>query len=196
MFERAMASWGRLFGWGQAPATEDERRGWARHRCDVATTLHLAGDANGAAVPARVRDVSPGGASLVVGRLFDLGAMLSLALPHPAREPLTTVLVCVVHARDLGDGRWQLGCTFSAEITADDLERFAPQPGAARPEQRAGARHPGRAHAAYQRVNAPTPESSQARVLNLSIGGIVLEADAPRRSATCSAWNSATTPAC
>ena len=175
-----MANWGRWFDWGErAKPLEEERRGWLRVSCNVPTLLHRAADASAPTLPARVHNISPGGVSLVAEGSFELGQMLSMVLPHPDREPPTTVLVCVVRVEDLGDGRRQLGCTFSAEITEADLALFAPPNPSRTPEQRAWTRYPSQAHATYQRVNTPTAAASVARVLNLSINGVALQADAP-----------------
>jgi hypothetical protein len=176
MFERTIATLGRLFRWGSTTAAEEERRSWVRHACDVETTCRPAGDGE-AELPAQVRDVALGGASVVVRRPFAPGDLLSLRLP--GEQPATTVLACVVRADPLDDERWSLGCTFSAEITEADLLLFEPQRAVVRvPEQRAAERHPCQARATYQRVNngtAPKP----ATVVNVSLNGIALQAGAP-----------------
>jgi hypothetical protein len=181
MFQRAMASWGRLFGWEQNDKPpEEERRASLRLTCDVPTLLHPAVEASEPTLPARVRNISASGVSLVVDRAFALGQMLSMVLPHPDREPPTTVLVCVVRVDHLKDGRCQLGCNFSAPITDADLQLFAPPTDSAQvPEERAWERYPSHAHATYHRVNAAEPEGHAARVLNLSINGIALQAKVP-----------------
>jgi hypothetical protein len=178
MFERAIATWGRLFGWGQETSVEEDRRVWQRQPCDIDTVCQRAGDPDATPLRVRVRNVSVGGIRFLVEQSFDLGELLGVVLPGAGREAPTSVLACVVRVDDEGGGRWTLGCTFSDELTEDDLNRFAPgSPRVA--EQRAWERYPSHAHATYQRVNDAVPGTRTARVRNLSISGVALEADAP-----------------
>jgi len=176
MLQRAVSLWRRLTHRppAAAAAAEDERRVWVRHAAAAETRLTPAGAAE-PPLAARVLDVSPGGARLVVGRRFDPGALLSVELPAPEGAASLTVLACVVHARPHGGGEWALGCRFSAELTAADLEAFgADRARPAPPDNRAWSRFPCRVTATYRRVPEGEDEPRPATVLNISAGGVGL----------------------
>ena len=48
--------------------------------------------------------------------------MISLELPRSG-EGIHEVLACIVHVMRQGD-KWALGCVFSRELSAEDLEGF------------------------------------------------------------------------
>src|SRR5262245_61092256 len=121
MLSKAIASWGRLLGLGKSDSVEQERRLWGRIPCDVATRIQAASGDEGPSLPARVRNVSMGGINLASGRAFEPGALLSVALPVGGS---TEVLACVVRCEPLGEGAWELGCTFAARLSDEDLQHF------------------------------------------------------------------------
>jgi hypothetical protein len=172
MLARAISSWGRLLGWGGGdPApSEQDRRWFGRVPCDIETTCQPASGPGCDSLAARVRNVSQGGVSLVVGRPFQPGDLLSLLLPAGAGQGACWVLACVVYC-GAAEGGWRLGCTFAAPLDEDDLDRFVP---AVPVEQRARARHTVRARAAFLVVGEPEGEPLTADVLNLSSGGAAL----------------------
>jgi hypothetical protein len=177
MFARTFSTLGRLFRWGSA--TPEERRSWARHACDVVTTCQPAGDATQAPLPVRVRNISQGGLSAEVARPFRPGELLTVRLPA-AQSEIITVLACVVRSRDLGNGRWGLGCTFSAELTANDLRLFDSQPSAdGVSEQRAAERFAGAGRASFQLVNNADAQHTPATLINVSMNGAALCVSAP-----------------
>src|ERR1700682_3884194 len=100
MFERTFSFWRRLVGMTPAPTdAEADRRLWVRFPADLKTNVQLAGGAvQENRVSARVRDISVGGANLLVDRPFETGQMLSLELPQVGNEDSRTVLACVVRA--------------------------------------------------------------------------------------------------
>src|SRR5262245_1200142 len=74
MWAKAISSWGRLLGLGQADKTrEEERRIGGRTPCDVETTIQSANGDAGPSLPARARNVSRGGINLSAGRKFTPG---------------------------------------------------------------------------------------------------------------------------
>src|SRR4051812_40250674 len=122
MWAKAISSWGRLLGLGRSgPAEEEERRLWGRVPCDVETTVQPASGDPGPSQVARARNVSRGGISLAVANRFEPGALLSVALPVGDG---TEVLACVVRCDPLGAGRWELGCTFAAQLDDEDLHNL------------------------------------------------------------------------
>jgi hypothetical protein len=180
MLARALSSWSKLLRLGQGASTvEEERRLWGRIPCEVETTCQAAGGEGGDRLSARVQNISRGGVNLLLGRAFEPGALLSVALPGTAS---TEVLACVVRC-EARDGGWQLGCTFASPLADEDLERI--ERGAGRTparEQRGRTRYPCHAQALYQVVR--TPELSERRpvvVLNVSASGIALQGDEPLR---------------
>ena len=66
-------------------------------------------------IRAKVRDLSLGGANLLVDRPFEAGQMLSVELPANKGD-VRTVLACVVRVIPQEDGHWSLGCVFSREL--------------------------------------------------------------------------------
>ncbi len=182
MLSRALSSWGRLIGVRRGSAAEDERRTWARFSCAIETTCQPANAAEGERLRARVQDISLGGASLIVGRAFEPGELLSLELPHGSDGAgrVVTVLACVVRADVRAAGEWLLGCNFASELSDEDLQRF----GARRarpisPDQRGWERFACQAHASFQPVRTPDAAPSEAQVINISASGAALQVREP-----------------
>src|SRR5262245_4448824 len=164
--------WRRFGGGGD---DDDNRRTWARRASSFQTrvqpTRHGA-----AAVPARVRDISRGGASLEVGRAFDPGELVGVELLGP--DATSTALACVVHVSELGDGHWLLGCTFAQELGDDDLAAFgARRRRAGGPDQRLWERFACTAAATCRLLSAEGEPAWPAQVTNISATGVGLVAD-------------------
>jgi hypothetical protein len=126
-------------------------------------------------LPARVRNISRGGINLVLKRAFEPGTLLSVDLPGSALT--IEVLACVVRCEELEEESWELGCTFAAELSDEDLQLFgARREKPALPDQRGWVRYPCRAEATYQVVRTPEPSGQHAaEVLDISAGGIALQ---------------------
>jgi hypothetical protein len=183
MLARALFTWGRLLGLGlRSAGAEEERRIWERFPCSIATTCQPANKPAAARLAATVQDISRGGASIAIGEAFEPGELLSMELPSSAEGPASTVtvLACVVRAEARATGEWLLGCTFAAELSDDDLQRFgARRSRPAAPDQRGWERFSCQAHASYQPVRAPESAPSVVPVLNISASGIALRAREP-----------------
>jgi len=113
------------------------------------------GTEDAALVNATILDVSLGGAKLLVDRGFKEGSLISLDLPGGDGPSDVSVLACVVHADQRAGGEWVLGCSFSQELNAADLQRFGiakakPQP----PDQRGWSRFDCHFHVYYTETNA------------------------------------------
>jgi hypothetical protein len=191
MLARALSSWGRLLGLGREPApVEEERRGFGRVSCDVETTCRPAarGERQGAWT-ARVKNVSRSGVCLVVAGDPHVrpGELLSVSLPAaPVGEaggeaPTEEVLACVVRCDPSSGDGWELGCTFAAPLSEQDLRQFGARRGArVPPEQRGRPRFRCQAQAVYQVVRSPEPTAgAPATVLNVSGGGVALAVAEP-----------------
>jgi c-di-GMP-binding flagellar brake protein YcgR len=153
----------------------EERRVWVRHPADLKTTCQTAENAAEAPLAAQVRNISQGGISLLVGRCFEPGEMLSIELPGAEEGVHYTVLACVVHVTELPLGQWVLGCTFAREQTDEDLAAF----GARRvkhdaSDQRTWKRFPTNVTASYQIITAPEQSTQPTQILNISATGIGL----------------------
>jgi hypothetical protein len=175
MWSKTLSSWGRLLGLGRSGGPEEERRLWGRIACDVETTIQAASGEQGPSLPARVRNVSRGGINLSAGRKFEPGALLSVALPVGGG---TEVLACVVRCDPLGAELNELGCTFAAQLSDEDMHSLgARKEKPAAPDQRGWVRYECQAVAAYQVVRAPDRAEAAATVLNVSASGIALQVE-------------------
>ncbi|HEX3314975.1 MAG TPA: PilZ domain-containing protein, partial [Gemmataceae bacterium] len=124
MFARTYSFWRRLVRKpepaAQAPgseadtATQDERRLWIRYPADLKTCVQPADHPGEDRTTARIRDISRGGANLVLDRSFRPGQMLDLQMPIPDEpERIVHLLACVVRAKDEPNGHCSVGCVFS-----------------------------------------------------------------------------------
>ncbi|HYT88627.1 MAG TPA: PilZ domain-containing protein [Gemmataceae bacterium] len=182
MFERTMSFWKRLLG--RHPAAEDgasvkqaeeDRRVWVRYPADLPTTYQPASKEETVRLTARVRNVSLGGVSLAVDRPFQPGEMLSVELPGATDESRCKVLACVVHLTPVGGSEWILGCTFSRELSQEDLEAFgARRERHSSSDQRTWMRFTCDVKAQYQPIGGPETAPQNAKVINLSASGVGL----------------------
>jgi head-tail adaptor len=175
MFERTFSFWRRLVGKEQAGATaaQEERRLWVRYPADLETSLHLDREPPLKAA-ARIRDLSRGGASLLVDVHIEPGQMVTLELPARA-DGFHSILACVVRAVREPSGQWVLGCVFSRELAKEDLARLgARRVGHEPTDQRAWMRFPVEVRATYRDIGAASRPARAAQVLDLSANGIGL----------------------
>jgi c-di-GMP-binding flagellar brake protein YcgR len=181
VFERAASLWNRLTqkpAWespGAGQTAEEDRRLRARHPVGLETKVTPAAGAAESSFSARILDVSSGGVKLAVCRPFEQGDLLTVELPAAADEPSVSVLACVVRAQPEGDAEWVLGCRFSAELNDADLAAF----GAARskPDDSDGrnwSRFPCEIKAIYQIIPDEDDVRREAKVLNISAGGVAM----------------------
>jgi PilZ domain len=71
----------------------------------------------------KVRDVSPGGIGLILGRRFEPGTALILELARDADES-RRLLVRVVHATRETKRRWIVGCAYAYALSQEELRTF------------------------------------------------------------------------
>ena len=181
MFEKTFSFWNRLVGRpstaalsSQTSAVHDDRRLWLRYATDLQGNAQLPEKQGTDKILVNVRDLSAGGANLLVDQMLNPGQMLSLQLPADRNE-IHTVLACVVRAISQSDGKWSLGCVFSRELSSEDLGSFGAQkvqtPGG---DNRIWLRFPLDLNANYRKVGDPSEEPQPAQVLNISASGIGL----------------------
>src|ERR1051325_4610076 len=180
MFEKTFSFWHRWVGESTVPSpaetTQDERRLWARYPADVQGNVQLT--ETDAKIQANVRDLSVGGANLIVNRRLEAGQMLSLELPGAADE-VRTILACVVRVHAQADGGWSLGCVFARELTEDDLHTFGAQKTVADDhDQRSWVRFHCKLNASYRKGGDPATSSDTqpqpAEIPDISANGIGL----------------------
>jgi hypothetical protein len=186
MFERTFSFWRRLVGKephraqsrGQEQTTaQDERRLWVRYPADLKTSIQLTDDPLPFQAPAKIRDISRGGANLLLDCQIAPGQLVSLEVPSPA-EGSQSILACVVRSVREPSGRWALGCVFSRELSEDDLRTLGARRVRHAPEdKRTWMRFPTELHASYQQIGVPDQPAQDAQVLNLSANGIGLLVD-------------------
>jgi c-di-GMP-binding flagellar brake protein YcgR len=172
--------WRRLMGQpAPAPqadcAVDDDRRFWARYPTDLRGNLQLAEERPKVLV--NVRDLSLGGANLVVDNPIPVGQMLTLELPTDAEAQ--TVLACVVRATP-EDGKWSLGCVFSRELSVVDLDRLGAQKArAGANDQRVWMRFECAVRAQIRSFSDPVDAPHAVQVLDISASGIGLLVPTP-----------------
>lgn len=186
MFQSTFSFWRRLVGRGQGsvatqteaqPGTQtDERRLWVRYPAELATTVSPANGIGTARISASVRDISLGGANLLVDTVFESGQLISMDLPLHGGADILSVLACIVRVSEESPGRWALGCVFSQELTEDDLEGLGARRVRHEPtDQRTWMRFPtNNVHARFQKVGDLKGEVYAARVVNISANGVGL----------------------
>jgi hypothetical protein len=174
MLQRFRDLWRRMLG-GNKDTGEEERRIWVRHPSSAQTVVQQTGNGMDPRLSARVRNVSRGGINLVIGQPLKAGDMLSIDLPGGTPESASAVLACVVHVRPEGKEEWALGCTFSEELSDDDLTAFGAQrlkPPA--PDNRNLVRFVCNVQASCQGVEDADKTTWPAQVVNISANGIGL----------------------
>ena len=147
---------------------------WVRYTADLQGNLQLAQKRDGDKIQAQVRDLSLGGANLLVDRAVQPGQMVSLELNADGDE-VRTVLACVVRAIPQADNKWSLGCVFACELSSDDLSRFGGDKISSTDDgKRTWVRFASDLKANYRKVGDPDNQAQPAQVLNISANGIGL----------------------
>jgi head-tail adaptor len=184
MFERTRTMWRKLLGQSVASshaataASDDDRREWQRYQTDISTTYKLAGQPNDQRLSAFIRNVSLGGVNLLSDRPIEPGQMLSMELPRKEKSTSTNVLACVVHCALEKEGQWSLGCTFSRELPAEDLEELGGRRNRdAPPDKRQWKRFQTNVTAAFQLAATDDRTQHPGKVLDISASGVRLLTD-------------------
>jgi hypothetical protein len=187
MFERTFSFWRRWVGQEGAPSGaqpcpsenngHDERRLWVRYPADLKTSVELANPAQPFKSEAKIRDISRGGANLILDREVQPGLLVNLELPN-ASEGVYSVLACVVRIHQEASDKWALGCVFARELSEEDLNRFGARRVRHAPEdQRIWMRFSTALKASFEQIGASGQPRRDAEVLNLSASGVGLLVD-------------------
>jgi c-di-GMP-binding flagellar brake protein YcgR len=174
MFERTRTFWRRLLGRPGQTATATLEG----YPADLETVYKPTGAPSSTRLSTRVRNISLGGINLVGNRPFEPGELLTVELPGASEETCCNVLACVVHCAEEQAGEWSLGCTFSRELTDDDLANFGARrerPDAS--DQRQWRRFPASVTANYQFVALADARQYPAKVLDISATGVALSVE-------------------
>jgi hypothetical protein len=183
MFARTFSFWQRLVRRPQTAAvaaggtaTEDERRLWIRYPADLKTCVQPADHPGEDRTAARIRDISRGGANLLLDRPYRPGQMIDLQLPLPDEsDRVLHLLACVVRSKEEANGQCSVGCVFSRELSDEDLFQFGASRVRHAPEdQRTWVRFPCRLTATFDRIGDPEGRTHDAEVIDISASGIGL----------------------
>ncbi|MFO0865297.1 MAG: PilZ domain-containing protein [Gemmataceae bacterium] len=178
MFERTFTFWRRLIGQEPAKSAEaqDDRRLWVRYPADLTTKVRSQEDHSKVAT-ARIRDISRGGANLLLDRSFNEGEMICVGLPD-VEGGVLEVLGCVVRCGEESPGNFSLGCVFSREMADEDLLRFGARRVRTAPEDnRTWLRFDCDLQGKFHKVGDPNTKTYVARIINLSANGVGLLVD-------------------
>lgn len=177
MFATTLTLWHNLIGTAPAvpPASVlDDRRLWVRYATDLQGNVQLAANGQTEKFLAYVRDLSLGGANVLIDRAIEVGQMLTLELPADENE-VRSVLACVVRVIPHANGVWSLGCVFSRELSRSDLVRCGtPKVEATDDNKRVWVRFACALKANCRRASEPANEARPVDVLNISATGIGL----------------------
>jgi serine/threonine protein kinase len=105
-----------------------ERRAWVRHDLDVGSygviDPHVCGGGPESEEywPLVIRDVSVGGAGVLLARRFELGTELSIEFSAGPGVPPRRVSVRVTRVVPEKAGHWLHGCAFPKQLTDDELD--------------------------------------------------------------------------
>jgi hypothetical protein len=186
MFERTFSFWRRLIrgeptavngAAGARGVAGDERRLWVRYPADFDTNVQVNERVRPIKSPAKIRDLSCGGANLLLDHEVQPGQLIHLEMPHPT-DGECMVLACVVRAEREPTGKWALGCVFARELSEDDLHELGARRVRHAPEdKRLWKRFPTTVQVCFRQVGATDGPPNHAEVLNLSATGVGLLVD-------------------
>ncbi len=183
MFRQAVSFIERLLRWHRAAELLGpdgaERRVWIRYPSRGNAACQPASQPDDERQSARVDNISRGGIGLVTPREFEPGTLLLVELPGSTDESPAMALAYVIHVSARPGGEWSLGCSFAAELSDEDMERFGvPRVKSTPPDKRAWVRFPCSLEAAYSLVGE-TQRAGTAKVIDISPSGVGLSVTEP-----------------
>ena len=108
----------------QAEPAGIERRASTRFPCNLATSCRLVASLPDDPVPARVRNISVGGLSLVLAKPFDSGSLLAIELRSMTRNVTRTLQIRILYVVEHPSGDWIAGASFVQPLADDELKTF------------------------------------------------------------------------
>lgn len=154
---------------------------------------HEHGSGRAAVVPsdavrsmAQVRDVSLGGIILVASRRFESGALLKVEVPSFTGKPPLWLLTRVIQVNVQSESCCLLSCCFAKELSDEDLKLFGVERlrASGPADHRAWVRFPCQAKTSLRAVVSAASEQETAQVINISAGGLAVQASRPYESGT------------
>lgn len=99
-----------------------DKRGWVRFPCVTRATYRIVEEKPTEPEQARVQDISPSGIGMVMSRRVEVGTLVTLELPGVRDETVVTVLASVARTSAGAGDDWVVGCTFSRELTDQEMQ--------------------------------------------------------------------------
>lgn len=99
-----------------------DRRRATRYPCNLETANHLIAQLEGDVWPARVRNVSVTGISLVLARRVEPETVVNLELFNKVHHFYCKLPLRVVYILERADGTFMLGGAFSRDLTNEELQ--------------------------------------------------------------------------
>lgn len=106
----------------ESPPVARDRRASVRYLSKLGASCQTSAEGKEERWPAKVHDISLEGLGLVAPRSFELGTLLGIDLQSPDGVLTYTMSARVVHAREMPEGKWQIGCSFSRKLTNEELK--------------------------------------------------------------------------
>jgi len=108
-----------------APAiSPEERRASVRYRSDVKGSCQTLSVRRETSWEAIVRDISPDGVGLLLGRRFEPGVLLAIELTAAGDDQTRLLLARVAHATARPEGGWLIGCTLLSPLSDDEVQQL------------------------------------------------------------------------
>ena len=100
-----------------------ERRVWVRLPAAPETPLFAVSEPDDIiSWKARVRDISQGGASLILHGTFPDGTTVDIVFPPASSDPGRTLTARVVRSQEQDDLTWLVGCAFLQALPPDEVQ--------------------------------------------------------------------------
>jgi hypothetical protein len=99
-----------------------DQRAWMRFNCNLTARFQKIDGSEAPVEGATVLNLSASGIGLLADRFVDAGTLLNIDLTGRDGRSSRTILACVVHVNQQGEGAWALGCNFIRELTDEDIQ--------------------------------------------------------------------------
>src|SRR5436190_16361947 len=98
------------------------RRAWVRYPCGQKSVCRaVANSQHGGLWPAKVRDISTSGISVIMSRRFEVGTVLVVELANTSGDESLLLLARVVRVTQRLRDDWVMGCTLSKQLGPNEL---------------------------------------------------------------------------
>jgi hypothetical protein len=99
-----------------------ERRRAMRYACNLEVSTKLIAQVDGDTWPAKVRNISVSGISLIVGHRLDLETLVNVELYNKSRKFLCQVPLRILYVLEKRDGSFIIGAAFTRELSQEELQ--------------------------------------------------------------------------